>query len=382
MRPDLLHPDFRRAVRRAGGKARPMGRRLAVPVRCRAACVASMARAILATLLLSAGSAAPAHAQQTHLLVVTGLGGDPLYTEQFHAWATTLVTAATERYGLPAENVTYLGERTALDPEAIADRSTRENVAAAIEAIADRAGPADHVAIVLFGHGSFTGSARINLPGRDPSAADFAPLLDRLGRRRVTFVNTASASGPFLEALSGEGRVVMTATRNGRERNATIFGGYFVEAFAEGEQEADQDRNARVSMLEAFVYARRRVVAAFEAEGILLTEHALLDDNGDGVGTDAPDPLSGDGMVARTAFLTAGEDLATARVAFPDDPELRPLYLERAEIEARVDDLRVLRGGADREQYEAELERLLIELALKSRQIRRLEAAKGAPDPR
>ena len=327
-------------------------------------------------------AAVPAHAQQTHLLVITGLGGDPVYSEQFHAWATTLVDAATERYGLPPDNVTYLGEKTDLDPEAIADRSTRENVTAAIEAIAERAGPADHVAIVIFGHGSFTDSARINLPGRDPSADDFAPLLDRLGRRRVTFVNTASASGPFLEALSGEGRVVMTATRNGRERNATLFGGYFAEAFADGEEEADQDRNERVSMLEAFVYARLKVVAAYEAEGTLLTEHALLDDNGDGVGTDAPDPLAGDGMVARTAFLTAGEDIATARRAFPDDPELRPLYAERDEIEARVDDLRVLRGGADQEQYEAELERLLIELALKSRQIRQLEAAKGAPDPR
>ena len=326
-------------------------------------------------------AAVPAHAQQTHLLVITGLGGDPVYTEQFHAWATTLVDAATERYGLPPDNVTYLGEKTDLDPEAIADRSTRENVTGAIEAIAERAGPADHVAIVIFGHGSFTDSARINLPGRDPSADDFAPLLDRLGRRRVTFVNTASASGPFLEALSGEGRVVMTATRNGRERNATLFGGYFAEAFADGEEEADQDRNERVSMLEAFVYARLKVVAAYEAEGTLLTEHALLDDNGDGVGTDAPDPLAGDGMVARTAFLTAGEDIATARRAFPDDPELRPLYAERDEIEARVDDLRVLRGGADQEQYEAELERLLIELALKSRQIRQLEAAKEAPDP-
>ena len=360
-----------------GERGREMRGRAAFPAGSRAACVAWMVSA-----LVLAGSAAPAHAQQTHLLIIVGLGGDSVYTEQFHAWATTLVNAATERYGLPADNITYLGERTELDPEAIADRSTMENVSAAIESIAGRAGPADHVAIVIFGHGSFTDRARLNLPRRDPSAEDFAPLLDRLGRRRVTFVNTASASGPFLEALSGEGRVVMTATRNGREWNATLFGGYFVEAFADGEGEADQDRNERVSMLEAFVYARQRVVAAFEAEGILQTEHALLDDNGDGVGTDAPDPLAGDGMVARTAFLSAGEDLATARMAFPDDPELRPLYLERAEIEARVDELRVLRGGADQEQYEAELERLLIELALKSRQIRQLEAAREASDPR
>ena len=342
---------------------------------------AGAARGALAALLL-AGTAAAAQAQQTHLLVIAGLGGDPAYTERFHAWATTLVAAATERHGVPAGNVTYLGERTDLDPAAISERSTRENVAAAIEALAARADPADHVAIVLFGHGSFTDAARINLPGRDPSAADFAPLLDRLDVQRLTFVNTASASGPFVEALSGAGRIVMTATRNGRERNATLFGGYFVEAFADGAEEADQDRNDRVSMLEAFIYARRMVTAAYEAEGTLLTEHALLDDDGDGVGTDAPDPLAGDGMLARTAFLTGGADAAASRAAFPDDPELQPLYAERAEIEARVDELRSLRGGADEEQYEAELERLLIELALTSRRIRQLETAKGAPDPR
>ena len=346
-------------------------------------CTAAIAAALLVVL-----SVAPAGAQQTHLLVVVGLGGDQMYTEQFHGWATSLIDAAMENYGVPADHITYLGEKVDIDPERIADRSTRENVSATVEAIADRAGPTDHVAIVLFGHGTFTDGPKLNLPGRDPSAEDFAPMLDRLGRRRITFVNTASASGPFVEALSGEGRVVMTATRNGRERNATVFGGYFVEAFGEGEDEADQDRDSRVSMLEAFTYARLKVLAEYETEGILRTEHALLDDNGDGEGAEEPDPLEGDGMLARTAFLTAGEVLAAERMPFADDPELAPLYAERTGLETRIDELRVLRGGADQEAYEAELERLLIELALKSREIRQLEAAKGgapedgAADPR
>ncbi|MYD69609.1 MAG: hypothetical protein F4W89_02525 [Acidobacteria bacterium] len=330
--------------------------------------------------------AAPAHAQQTHLLLVVGLGGDPMYTEQFHGWATSLIDSAMENYGVPADNITYLGEKVDIDPERIDERSTRENLDAAVAAIAERAGPTDHVAIVLFGHGTFTDGPKFNLPGRDPSAEDFAPMLDRLGRRRVTFVNTASASGPFVETLSGEGRVVMTATRNGRERNATRFGGYFVEAFGEGGDEADQDRDSRVSMLEAFTYARLKVLAEYETEGILRTEHALLDDNGDGEGTEEPDPLEGDGMLARTAFLTAGEVLAAERMPFADDPELAPLYAERTELEQRIDELRVLRSGADQAAYEAELERLLVELALKSRQIRQLEEARegasDATDPR
>ncbi len=318
--------------------------------------------------------AAPAAAQQTHVLVVTGLGGDPDYTTQFHEWATTLIGAASSRYEVPAANVTYLGEKPDLAPEAIADRSSRENVAAAIDAIAGRAAPGDHVVIVLFGHGSYANEARINLPGRDLSADDFAGLLERLDVGHVTFVNTASASGPFLEKLSGEGRVVMTATRSGGERNAAVFGGYFVEAFAAGQGDADQNKDERVSMLEAFTYARLKVEQAYEADGRLATEHALLDDNGDGEGTGEPDALGGDGTVARTLFFTSGAGLR-AEMAFPDDPELRALYEERQALEARVDELRRLRGGASQEQYEQELERLLIELALKSREIRQREAA-------
>ena len=333
---------------------------------------------------LSVLSTGRAEAQQTHLLVITGLGGDPEYTQQFHDWATTLVDTATTRYELPPDNVTYLGEKPDLAPGVISGRSLRENVEAAVHAIADRAEPRDHVVIVLFGHGSFTDAARINLPRRDLSAEEFADLLSVLDRQQVTFVNTASASGPFVEKLSGAGRTVMTATKTGGERNASVFGGYFVAAFGDGEGDADQNKDQRVSMLEAFIYAKARVAQVYETEGLLMTEHALLDDNGDGEGSDAPDPLAGDdvdGIVARTLFFTSGVG-RRAEQAFPDDPELQALYQEQAELEARVDDLRRLRGGADPEQYQQELERLMIDLALKSRQIRELESARSVPQNR
>ncbi len=323
-------------------------------------------------------SAQPVLAQQTHLLVIVGLGGDPTFTEQFHGWAASLIDVATSRYGIPADNVTYLGEKIEIDPELIADRSTRDNVAAAIQGIADQSTPADHVAIVFFGHGSFTDVARLNLPGRDPSAEEFAGFLEHLGDRRITFVNTASASGPFVEALSAEGRVIMTATKTGRQWNAAVFGGYFVDAFTAGEEEADQNKDQRISMLEAFTYARLKVTDDFEAEGTLQTEHALLDDNGDGVGVDQPDPLTGDGRLARTLFLTSGEDVAASRMAFPDDPELRVLYEERTALEARVEALRVLRSGSTEGQYAEELQTVLVELALTGREIRQLEQDRGA----
>ncbi len=341
----------------------------------------AMVRVFLTVVTVLLGLVSRVEAQQTHLLVVTGLGGDAEYTEQFHEWATTLVTVAMTRYELPGENITYLGEKPDLDPELIAKRSTRENIEAAVQAIAGRAAPDDHVVIVLFGHGSFTDTARINLPRRDLSADDFAGLLDVFSEQQVTFVNTTSASGPFVEKLSGHGRTVMTATKTGRERNASIFGGYFVEAFADGETEADQNRDQRVSMLEAFTYARARVMQTYESEGLLATEHAILDDNGDGEGSDEPDPLTGDGMVARTLFFTAASGWR-ADMAFPDDSDLSRLYAERQTLEGRVDELRRIRGGTDPDHYQVELERLMIDLALTGRKIRELEASKGGSPKR
>ena len=320
----------------------------------------------------------PAAAQQTHILVVTGLSGDPAYAEQFHTWASTIVDAAAGRYELPADNVTWLAERVEADPERIDARSTSENVEAAVTAIADRARPNDHVLILLIGHGSYqNGESRFNLPRRDLTAEDYDLLLERLQGQRVSFVNTATSSGGFIQALSGAGRTVVTATRSGGQWNETVFGGHFVAAFADGSEESDQNRDGRVSVLEAFEYAVAQVSRVYESDGRLQTEHALLDDNGDREGTREPDPVSSDGALARTLFISAGEGAGIP--GWPEDPALRALYQERLEIQEQIEALQATRGGTDEAIYQAELEKLLVAIALKGREIREAEAAAGEP---
>ena len=129
----------------------------------------------------------------------------------------------------------------------------------------------------------------------------------------MVFVNTASASGPFVEALSGPGRVVLAATRTGAEKFATLFGGPFVDAFAA--EAADADRNGRVSVLEAFEYAKKQVAAEYQREGLLPTEHAILDDNGDKEGSMDPGGQAKDGQVA--AVLSLGSTRASRRAGRP-----------------------------------------------------------------
>lgn len=316
-------------------------------------------------------SASPVTAQSaSHLLVIVGLAGDPENAELFHRWASQLVDVGRERYGLEEDSIVYLGEDPARDPTRIDGRSTREGLAAAADRLAARARPGDRVFIVLIGHGgSSHGETRFNLPGPDLGSREFASLVDRFRAQVVTFVNTASASGGFIVALAGRDRVIMTATKTEAERNQTRFGEFFVEALSG--LDADLDKDGRVSMLEAFGYARQKVAQSYEKDGQLLTEHALLDDNGDGRGSEGPGQPGTDGALARTLFLATD---AGARVAdTTSDPALRALYQERRAIEDRIAALRAARDRTAPAQYEQEMEKLLVELAKKSREIRERE---------
>jgi hypothetical protein len=326
-----------------------------------------MRTGLCGVLLALLSSAAPAFAQNVHLAVIVGLAGDPEHGELFHKWGSALVEAGTTRYGIPPDRITYLVDKPGEDGPT-SGRSTRDEISKAFEALAQKAGADDVVFVVLIGHGTFDGRiAKFNLPGPDMTAADFAPLLKRLDPRRVVLVNTASASGPFIEALSGPGRTIVTATRNGAERFATLFGGFFVDALTA--DDADADKNKRVTVLEAFNFARREVATAYEREGIMLTEHALLDDTGDKEGTAQPaadGSGKSDGRVASILSLgTPGSGEAP-----PADPKLRALYDERRALERRVESLRLLKDSMEPQKYASELEKVLTELALKSRQIR------------
>ena len=310
-------------------------------------------------------SAPPSFAQNVHMVVIVGLAGDPEHGELFQKWATTLVDAGSKRYGISRERIAFLAEKPDGEGALSPGRSTREEIVKTFDAIAQKSAADDLVFVVLIGHGTFDGRvAKFNLPGPDMTPADFQPLLKRLESRRVVLVNSASASGPFIEALSGPGRTIVTATRNGSERFATLFGGFFVDAFA-GE-DADADKNKRVTVLEAFNYAKKEVATAYEREGIMLTEHALLDDAGDKEGTAQPAADGKQGRVA--AILSLGTTTSGEMAAV--DPKLRALYDERRVLERRVESLRLLKDSMEPQRYSAELEKALTELALKSRQIR------------
>ena len=310
---------------------------------------------------------------QTVLVVITGIGGEARYDERFHTWAATLMDAATDRYGLPDSNVVYLAANPEKDPARVTARSTKENVQATLSRLAATTPAGDLVFIVVIGHGSYRdGVSKVNLPGPDMTATEFAVALDAFGDHPMVFVNLSSASGEFVKILSAPNRTIITATKSGMERNQSVFGQFFVAAFVGDEADADNDE--RLSVLEAFSYARAEVSRAYDEDQLLLSEHAMLDDNGDGTGSADPGPDAKDGSLAATLLLTGASHTSMAGAA-SDDPVLAALYADKGRLEQAIAELRRRKASLEKDEYEDQLEALLIDLALTNRGIREREAS-------
>lgn len=309
---------------------------------------------------------APAHGQAAgtrHVLIIGGLGGTPAYTDRFSTYLSETRTLLVERFNVPDDQVRVLGERAITEQPFVDAASTSDNIRAAFDRLSQRATPDDHVYVVLFGHGSFDGThARINIPRRDLDDADFAALLDGLDAGRVVFINTTSASGPFATALNGSDRIIITATATGTERDETVFPRYFIDALRS--PDADLDKNGGLSVRELFVYTTGQVAGSFEQAGQLATEHALLEDNGDGDPTrfDALDDAPDGGLAALT-YLRPPEAIASTSEA------AQPMLREKEALERAIAELKNEKTAMDETIYYAELETLFVRLARLNQQI-------------
>jgi uncharacterized caspase-like protein len=306
-----------------------------------------------AVAVLAAFALAPsiAFAQRVHVLAITGLSGEPAYRLAFESAASTLVDSARSRWKVSDSSLVVLAEDTQSKRLRASGRSTKDEIAKAFVTLSRRVAPGDVLVVFIVGHGSGEGAdSRVSLPGPDATAADFAGWLSGFARQSVVFVNAASGSGDFRAVLAGPRRVVVTATRTALERNETKFATPFVRGLTS--DEADADKDGRVSVLEAFVYARAEVARAYETESKMLTEHASISDS----------------AVARTVSFGAARGVV--------DPRAAALITERQDLEAQVATLRGKKESMPAAAYDAELERLLVLVAEKTQAI---NALRGKP---
>lgn len=294
--------------------------------------------------MASACAALPAAAQRTHVLIVSGLSGDPAFKRAFQQTATSVRDAARTKWGVSDSSLIVLTEDSLPTPLS-RGRSTKEAVGRAFTTLSTRTQPGDVLMVLLLGHGSGEGpGSKVNLPGPDATAAEYAGWLSGFAKQSVVFVNAATGSGDFVEVLRAPGRIVVTATRSAVEKNESLFAGVFAKALAGDESDADKD--GRVSVMEAFQFTTREVAKSYETSGKMQTEHARLSDS------------------------TKARTVSFGKSTVSSDPRVAALIAERQALESKVADLRAKKSTMDAAAYDKELERLLLEIAEKSAAIR------------
>lgn len=292
-------------------------------------------------------------------MIVCGSGGEQEYSLKFEEWGVRLRNALVERCGFSDERVMLLREN---EPRSEL-RSTRQAIGAQIERFKETVDSDDIVYLFLIGHGShLSGETTFLIPGPDVSADWFRPRLEALGAGHVIMINGSSSSAGFINSLSREGWVIATATRSVDQVNAPEFMRFFIEGIEAGG--ADLNFDERVSLLEAVSRASQLTQAWYEQEGWLATEHALIDDNGDALGSRLPvernENEASDGSLADSIFLKRidlGAD-APANLAF---------FYRR--IMAQVETLIADKERLPEEFYYRQLENLLIKAARLRRYI-------------
>jgi hypothetical protein len=310
--------------------------------------------------LLCLNLATSSLAGDNYALVVTGASAGEPYAEKYASWSQSFVATLRTKFGYPQDHVIVVAETTGAGIRA----ATRDEVRRTLLDLRARLGRNDQLVVLLIGHGttsdgSGSEDAKFNLVGPDLKASEWADLLKPVASRMV-FVDTTAVSFPFLRHLAAPGRIVITATDAAAQEFETVFGEFFVKAFED--PSADADKSGRVSVFEAFTYASAAARTWYEQRGQLPTERPLLDDDGDGVGHEAGNPGS-DGALARATFLQPAP--------MPADAAAAAVVRRQREIESQVEDLKRRRASMPAAVYDAELERLLLELARISAQGRR-----------
>jgi len=305
----------------------------------------------LAALLFIFAASMPA---ASYYVTIAGLGGAPEYETQFEKWAADL-DHELHSNSADVQVVTLSG------PSA-----TRQHIQQTLSSIAAQAKSEDAFALFLIGHGTFDGTDyKLNIPGPDVSAAELAALLNRIPARRQLVVNMTSCSGASVAALARKDRIVITATKSGNEKNATVFARYWVDALRD--PAADTDKNGSVSALEAYRYAERKTAEYFESEKLLATEHPMLTDTGSANAARDPKPENGQGMLAASFPLIRPQAESAANVA----PEKQRLLTKKEDLEAKIDRLKYQKAAMPPEEYKQQLTALLLDLARTQAEIDR-----------
>lgn len=241
----------------------------------------------------SLASAKAAADGSKHALLICGLSGDANRRKAFAETMSKVHSVLTTKLGFAAPDVELLfgdDSREELgEPIQSAAVATREELEKRARSLQEKLRSEDSLWVIVFGHSHYDGqNSWLNLPGPDLNHFEFAKLFAQVRASQQVFVMTVSASGFYIKPLSAPSRVVITATEADWETNETEFGSEFARVLSSPPQakELDVDQDGQISLFDIYIAVARGLAQSFRDREVLATEHSLLDDNGDGRGTE------------------------------------------------------------------------------------------------
>ena len=281
-----------------------------------------------------------------------GAGGSDKYAEQFKAWGDNWQTTI-ESGGDTKPAFVRIGSE-------ITDKTDAEILKTEIASTDEQV---DELWIVLIGHGTDDRTnAKFNLRGPDVSAAELNDWLSAISCR-VVVVNCSSASGSFINVLKNKNRIVVTATKSGAQQNFARFGGYLSTAIDDNAFDLDKDQ--QTSLLEAFLAASSQTQEFYLQDTRLATELAMIDDNGDGLGTPA-DWFQGTRVVRKSKKAKPDGFVANQIVLIRRGAEAklsRDQRQQRDRLEQKLEQLRLQKATMSEEIYYDSIEPILLDLS-------------------
>ncbi|HLQ76703.1 MAG TPA: hypothetical protein VK210_05080 [Terriglobia bacterium] len=292
-----------------------------------------------------------AHAESS-ALIISGAPGDDEHVKKYTAWTESTRLVLVGEMGFNPGRIMVLS----------GEKSTQAEIKDSFAKLKEQLKPADTLLLVLIGHGSFDGEEyKFNNVGPDLSGSDFNKLLATLNAGRIVVVNSTSSSGGATEAMAGKNRMIIAATKTGFEGNDTVFYEYFLNGLQKAA--ADENKDHKVSVWEAFKFAVDGVERFYKDAGRIATEHPQISDNGA--------PMTG--VVPQVPVLAGLTSLNVDRPVAVADAKLQVLLNEQKEIQQKIETLQINKASMLIEDFNKQIEDLILQLALKGQQIEELK---------
>jgi hypothetical protein len=282
-------------------------------------------------------------------LIISGVPGDAEHAEKFNKWSETTRKLLVEKFGFAPDRVILLADKN----------TAKAEIVKAFDKFKTQIKPTDTFFLFMIGHGSYDTDYKFNIFGPDFTGLEYSELLNTLKAGRVVIVNGTSASGGALETMAGKNRVIITATKSGHEGNEPLFYEYFLKAL--DTPDADEDKDKKLSIWEAFKYATDSVDRFYKEQGRLATEHPQLSEGGAAmVDTKVKEPPA----IARVTTFEVSRPVTVS------DPKLQALLNEKHEVEQKIEALKIDKAITPQDVYDKQMEDLLVQLATKNQEIK------------